>query len=132
MEYIYHHGIKGQKWGIRRYQNSDGSLTPAGKKRYSEDPDYTEAHSNKPISQMTTDELRRRNNRLQLERQYQSLTKQKSKVDKILDITKKSTATIATLMAAYTTYKKASGMISPILEKAGGLAINELLERGLL
>lgn len=31
---IYHHGIKGQKWGIRRYQNPDGSLTPAGQKRY--------------------------------------------------------------------------------------------------
>ena len=31
---LYHHGIKGQKWGIRRYQNPDGSLTPAGKKRY--------------------------------------------------------------------------------------------------
>lgn len=30
---LYHHGIKGQKWGIRRYQNEDGSLTPAGKKR---------------------------------------------------------------------------------------------------
>lgn len=32
---LYHHGIKGQRWGIRRYQNRDGSLTPAGKKRYS-------------------------------------------------------------------------------------------------
>lgn len=31
---LYHHGIKGQKWGRRRYQNPDGSLTPAGKKRY--------------------------------------------------------------------------------------------------
>lgn len=31
---IYHHGVKGQKWGIRRYQNPDGSLTPAGQKRY--------------------------------------------------------------------------------------------------
>ena len=31
---LYHHGTKGQKWGIRRYQNPDGSLTPAGKKRY--------------------------------------------------------------------------------------------------
>ena len=28
-----HHGIKGQKWGIRRFQNKDGSLTPAGRKR---------------------------------------------------------------------------------------------------
>lgn len=32
---LYHHGILGQKWGIRRYQNEDGSLTPAGKERYS-------------------------------------------------------------------------------------------------
>ena len=31
---LYHHGVKGQKWGIRRYQNEDGSLTSAGKERY--------------------------------------------------------------------------------------------------
>lgn len=31
---LYHHGVKGQKWGVRRYQYADGSLTPAGKKRY--------------------------------------------------------------------------------------------------
>ena len=31
---LYHYGIKGQKWGVRRYQNKDGSLTPLGKKRY--------------------------------------------------------------------------------------------------
>lgn len=31
---LQHHGIKGQKWGVRRYQNKDGSLTPAGKRRY--------------------------------------------------------------------------------------------------
>ena len=31
---LYHWGIKGQKWGIRRFQNEDGSLTPEGRKRY--------------------------------------------------------------------------------------------------
>lgn len=31
---IYHHGIKGQKWGIRRFQNEDGTLTAEGRKRY--------------------------------------------------------------------------------------------------
>lgn len=34
MNGFYHHGIKGQKWGVRRYQYADGSLTPQGKKRY--------------------------------------------------------------------------------------------------
>lgn len=33
---LAHHGIKGMKWGVRRYQNKDGSLTPAGKRRYDE------------------------------------------------------------------------------------------------
>lgn len=31
---LYHHGVKGQKWGIRRYQNPDGTWTDAGKNRY--------------------------------------------------------------------------------------------------
>lgn len=33
-DYLCHHGIKGQKWGIRRYQNPDGSLTMEGIVRY--------------------------------------------------------------------------------------------------
>lgn len=42
MSELRHHGIKGQKWGVRRFQNKDGSLTPAGAKRYSAD-DYKSA-----------------------------------------------------------------------------------------
>ena len=31
---LYHYGVKGMRWGVRRYQNKDGSLTPEGKSRY--------------------------------------------------------------------------------------------------
>ena len=31
--YLSHHGVKGQKWGVRRYQNYDGTLTAAGRDR---------------------------------------------------------------------------------------------------
>ena len=34
MSYLAHHGIKGQQWGVRRYQNEDGTLTEEGKQRY--------------------------------------------------------------------------------------------------
>lgn len=40
---IQHHGIKGQKWGVRRFQNEDGTLTPAGIERYRTDKESDDA-----------------------------------------------------------------------------------------
>lgn len=51
---LYHHGIKGQKWGVRRFQNSDGSLTDAGRKRYSAGS-MTSADHNKMIRSLRGD-----------------------------------------------------------------------------
>lgn len=54
---IYHHGIKGMKWGVRRFQKKDGSLTSAGKKRYSEESKDAKNTDNKSSKQKRYDEL---------------------------------------------------------------------------
>lgn len=89
-EQIYHHGVLGMKWGVRRYQNKDGSLTDAGKKRLQQLDDEREkltggkekassSSSSKPvkksISEMSDEELRAKLNRLQMEKQYADLVR---------------------------------------------------------
>lgn len=75
---LNHWGIKGQKWGLRRFQNKDGSYTDAGKKRRNqqEEPheDYTKAHDKKSVKSMSDAELRARINRLQMEKQLKDLS----------------------------------------------------------
>jgi hypothetical protein len=50
---LCHYGIKDMKWGVRRYQNKDGSLTPAGKKRY--DRDIRENNAKKKDNRINID-----------------------------------------------------------------------------
>ena len=75
---LYHHGIIGMKWGVRRYQNKDGTLTNAGKKRYnqdnwSEDAKAASQLKKKRVNQMSNAELRKLTERQQLERNYSNL-----------------------------------------------------------
>lgn len=51
---LTHHGVKGQRWGVRRYQNKDGSLTPAGKKRYGVDAISTDGSAKKAYDNAKT------------------------------------------------------------------------------
>lgn len=92
---LYHHGIKGQRWGIRRYQNKDGSLTPAGKKRAAKlENEYTKLTGKKPggdktestkpdvkkpkkLSEMSDAELQAVVNRMNLEQRYNQLNPKK-------------------------------------------------------
>ena len=80
---LIHYGILGMKWGVRRYQNKDGSLTSAGKKRYGNNDDIkdspkknTEEPKKKSVKDMSDEELRREINRMQLEQSYLRMTGQ--------------------------------------------------------
>ena len=77
---LYHYGIKGMRWGVRRFQNKDGGLTSAGRKRYSRDADdlsedakAASALRKKRVDQMSNAELKKLNERMQLERNYKQL-----------------------------------------------------------
>ena len=61
---LYHYGIRGMRWGIRRYQNKDGSLTPAGEKRLNE---YKSKESERITKKYQVDKLSAKRNKLENE-----------------------------------------------------------------
>lgn len=82
MDELCHYGIKGQKWGVRRFQNSDGSYTSEGKRR-------AQQEKKDPVKEMKDEDLRKAINRLSLENKYKDLTKKPTPPSK-LESTKKA------------------------------------------
>lgn len=109
---LYHHGILGMKWGVRRYQNKDGTLTAAGKKRYGDDKSEKETDEQKRErllkstnpqelyknrNLLTTEEINERLKRIDAEKRLSRVAEETKKsgmdrVDQVLEVGRKVNA----------------------------------------
>lgn len=86
---LVHYGIKGQKWGRRRYQNKDGSLTPAGRERYGSEENFENQYPAEQKAVLTGTKKAvdgaKEINRVNREMHNERTRKQQKKADKLVE-----------------------------------------------
>lgn len=117
---LYHYGVLGMKWGVRKAKSTISSSNKRKKPKQTVDPSYKKAHTKKKLKYMSDNDLREINNRLNLEKNYSDLTRKKSKGKAAVDTFVSTARTIAVVAGAYKTYKK---YVGPILSKIGSAKV---------
>ena len=126
---LYHHGILGMKWGVRRFQNKDGSLTSDGKRHLEQNSKAKQGNNKKKkghttnkgksINELSDDELRKRINRLELEKRYEALSKKEQKAKMfdgkrfVTQVLENSGKVVATQLSTYVMGK----MVNKVAQK---------------
>lgn len=116
---LYHHGIKGQKWGVRRFQNADGTLTSEGRSRYSGSGNSSSGGGVRGAASRATGAVKNKWNGLS---------------DKQKKIIKGAAITAAVALAAYggyrlsknETFRAGAAKVGGALKKAGGTAVGKI------
>ena len=114
---LYHYGILGMKWGVRR--TPEQLARARGKKMSSEEvsDDYKKAHSKKSVKSMSDKELRERLNRLQMEEQYSRLnptniSKGKQVANKVIKAGTTVAAVTTTALTIYNNFDKIKKIVN--------------------
>ena len=128
--YLEHHGIKGMHWGIRRFQNADGSLTSEGKDRYrknwSDDAKAVSELRKKKLNEMSNAELKKLNERRNLENQYKQLNP--TTLQRAIKITATTAAALGTVALLHDNYNRVIKAGKKIVDSADTMMMREVAE----
>ena len=126
--YLKHHGIKGMHWGIRRFQNPDGSLTSAGRRRrqdnWSDDAKSYSELKKKRINEMTNAELKKLNERKNLENQYKQLNP--NQAQKAIKTAATVAAALGTVSLLYNNSKQVIKIGKEIANSVDGMLMRDI------